>query len=78
MELYKELLAKVLAQEEIHITFPNLHVNAKEIVEPQSYRALQEIKAVIEDDSLSDFMCIEEIVCVLERIGSSGGCRHDV
>ena len=78
MELYKELLVKVLAQEEIHITFPNLHLNASELIELQSYHALQEIKAIIQDDSLSEFECIEEIVCVLERIGSSGGSRHDL
>jgi len=77
VELYKELLAKVLEQEAIHVVFPCLNINASEIVELQCYRALKKIKAIIEDDSLSDFMCIEEIVCVLEEIGSSGSTRHD-
>ena len=38
------------------------------------------IKAVIEDDSLTDETCfakIEEIVCILESVGSGGGSRHD-
>ena len=38
------------------------------------------IKEIIEDDTLDDpecFMKIEEIVCVLEEVGSSGGIRHD-
>lgn len=44
------------------------------------YQALEKIKAVVQDDSLSDgecFMRIEEIVCALEDLGSGGGPRHD-
>ena len=43
----------------------------------ESFEALQKIKALIEDDGLSDFECVEEIICVLEEIGSLGGGRHD-
>ena len=77
MNLYQEILIKMLAKEEIHIVFPNLQLNASEIVEHQCYQALNQIKAIIKDDSLSDFECIEEIVCILEQVGSSGGNRHD-
>ena len=38
---------------------------------------LQRIKAVIDNDSLSDFDCVEEIVCIFEEFGSDGGSRHD-
>ena len=77
MELYKEILARVLEKEALHVTFPNLELNAKEIVELQCYQALQRIKAIIEDDNLSDCACVEEIVRVFECIGSDGGNRHD-
>lgn len=80
MELYKEILAKILADEEIQITFPNLKTNPTEIVDSESYRALQKIKAVINDDNLTDsecFMKIEEIICILESLGISSGTRHD-
>ena len=77
MDLYKEILSKVIQQEHIEITFPNLQITAAEIVEGKSYQALQKIKAIIEDDSLSDFMCVEEIVCLLKALGSDGGFRHD-
>lgn len=80
MELYKEILAEVLAHQEIQITFPNLQINPTEIVELKSYQALQKIKAVITDDSLSDsecFMKIEEIISIFETLGSNGGTRHD-
>lgn len=77
MELYKEILAKVLEQQAIYVVFPGLHISAAEIVELQCYQALEKIKTIIRDDSLSEFMCIEGIVCVLEEIGSDGGTRHD-
>ena len=46
----------------------------------ESDRALQKIKAVIDDDSLDDPNCfykIEAIVALFEALGSDGGSRHD-
>ena len=40
MELYKEILAGVLAHQEIQINFPNLQITPTEIVELKSYQAL--------------------------------------
>lgn len=77
MDLLKDILAKIIAEEEINIVFPTLKINATEIVEMESYKTLQKIKNIIEDDALSDFECIEKIVCVFEDIGSNGGGRHD-
>ena len=78
MELYKELLLQILSEENMQILFNNLNVN--ELLESVCYRTLCRIKEIIEDDTLDDpecFMKIEEIVCVLEEVGSSGGIRHD-
>ncbi len=50
------------------------------LVEMRCFRAIQKIKAVIEDDSLEDpecFLKIEEIICVLEELGAGSGGRHD-
>lgn len=77
MDLFKEILINILMNEEINVNFPNLKFSATEIIEIESFKALQKIKTIIEDDSLSDFDCIEEIVCVFEKIGSGGGIRHD-
>ena len=80
MELYKELLAHALTRGEIQITFPNEKPDIPKILEGECYIALQKIKAIIEDDSLTDEACfwrIEEIVRVLEELGSNGGNRHD-
>lgn len=80
LDLYKEILVKVLENQEINISFSNLKVDAKEIVQLESYKALQKIKTIIEDDSLEDEECfikIEEIVSIFESLGSGGGNRHD-
>jgi len=80
MELYRDLLVKLLENEEIRIEFPNLSISPSELVEMRCYNALKEIKAIIEDDRYSDkecFMKIEKIVCLLEDLGSDGGLRHD-
>ena len=80
MELYRDLLIKLLENEEIKIEFPNLNVSPSELIEMRCYNALKEIKAIIEDDRYSDkecFMKIEKIVCLLEDLGSDGGLRHD-
>ena len=77
MESLKEILEKVLEKEEINVIFPNLKMSVVEIVETECYQALQKIKAVIEDDILEDFECIEKIVCIFEEMDSNGGNRHD-
>lgn len=80
MQLYKEILTQILSNQEIHITFPNLNINPTVIIQSESYQALQKIKAVIHDDSLTDnecFMKIEEIICIFEALGSNDRTRHD-
>ena len=81
MELYKEILAHALTYGgEVKVVFSGEEGNLAKLVEGECYQALKKIKAVIQDDSLEDEACfqkIEEIVCILESIGSSGGCRHD-
>ena len=80
MDLYAEILAHYLQQQDAQIIFPNLQLNAKEIVEMECYRALDKIRAIIRDEQYTDENCImkiEEIVCALEDVGSHGGIRHD-
>ncbi len=80
MKLFKEILIEVLQNEKVEVSFPNLTYDANSVVEMVCYDALKEIKAIIEDDSLEDsdcFLKIEEVIQVLERMGSDGGYRHD-
>lgn len=76
MELYKEILSKILMHGAPVDTFESIN----RIIELECYKTLKRIKSIVEDESLSDedcFMKIEEIVCAFEELGSSGGCRHD-
>ena len=79
MELYKEILGHALTFGEVKLTFAG-ECDLAKIVEGECYQALKKIKAVIQDDSLTDSECflkVEEIVNVLESVGSGGGGRHD-
>jgi len=78
MELFQEILVRAFQQGKIRIEFPEIHY--ADIVEGVCYQALKKIKEIIEDESLDDCECfrkIEAVICVLEDVGSDGGCRHD-
>lgn len=81
MELYQEILCHVFANEKIQVFFPNLiNTDVTKIVELECYKALGKIKAILEDDTLADSECfqqIEEIICTFEDLGAGGGSRHD-
>ena len=81
MDLYKKILANILENEDVHIVFPNLKINPTEIIELESYKALNRIKEIIDDESLNDeecFLKIEEIILVFEQWNGLDGYRHDV
>ena len=78
MELYAEILARALSEQRIQVTISG--VDLQRLAEDTCCRALRDIKAILEDDTLSDGTCfekIEAIVRVCERLGSDGGNRHD-
>lgn len=81
MELYQEILCHVLANEKVQASFPKLiNTDVTKIVELECYKALGKIKAILEDDTLADSECfqqIEEIIYTFEELGSGGGSRHD-
>lgn len=78
MELYKELLIRALQDGHLTVSFQDFNPN--ELLESKCYQALCKIKAIIEDASLEDDACfnqIEQIIYTLEELGSNGGFRHD-
>ncbi len=80
MDFYREIIINVLKDENVKVSFPDLKLDAKKIVELECYKALKEIRNILDDDSLDDATCfqkIEEIVCVFEEMGFNGGSRHD-
>ena len=80
MELYEEILVKALSQQHMEVTFPDLKQDAQALVREKYYRAVEEIRDIIRDMSLTDPECyqkIEAIIACLEEMGSDGGARHD-
>ncbi|MEF9988494.1 MAG: hypothetical protein RR797_05410 [Christensenella sp.] len=57
-----------------------IHAEINEIIELKCAAVLQQIKDVIDDDTLDDIKCferIEKIIRIFEKMGSDGGNRHD-
>ena len=76
MELFREIRREYLREK----SRKHRKMRAEAMVGKVCYRALCEIKKIVEDETLSDKECfyrVEAIVRVLERIGSNGGFRHD-
>ena len=76
MELIKDMIDEEL-KIIISVALKQIDIDYAKIIELKSLQALEKIKTVIEDDSLSDFECVERIVRIFENIGSNGGNRHD-
>ena len=82
MELYEEIILHALRNERaiISVSFPDMKLNAQELVGAASYGALIGIQHILKDDTLNDEECfykIEEIVRIFENMGSGCCNRHD-
>ena len=75
MELINQILAKNLLNEEItaELIMPDISHKIDKIM----YHMLVKIKEALEDDTLEDFECIEEIVRIYEKYGNGVSYRHD-
>ncbi len=52
-------------------------IDADQIADSNAINILDKIKQIINDDSLTDFEAIEQIVCLLEENNINCGSRHD-
>lgn len=83
MDLYFDMLARLIREKKVEVVFPDLPKNPRELmelIEMRSYKALCEIQEILKTECYSDEDCvmkIEEIVCKFEEIGSNCGIRHD-
>ncbi len=80
MELYHDMLCKILESEEFQVLLPKWKMSIEEMIEMKCYQALNEIKKILEDESLNDSDCfesIEKIITVFETLGSGINERHD-
>ena len=79
MQIYEEILAHYLASENSQILFPQLKLDALQIAESECFRVLEKIRTILDDQTLEDNTCfeqIEQIVCALESAGIYT-TRHD-
>lgn len=79
MKLYSAILMTILAKEEVEVTFPNLNADVNKLMESECYRALEKMKAALDDLSISDeeaFFKISNIMLELETSGWSGMHRN--
>lgn len=76
MELINELLCKDIGRSLIEY-FNVIEIDCNKIVQTNALKALEEIKRMIHNDKLDDFMMIDEIAGVFMRYNiDTGGC-HD-
>ena len=76
MELYKEMYFKIKHDAKTDLTNEEI----TRIVENKCYVTLCEIRDILRNPGFDDDQCfdkIEEIVYLFEKLGSSGGSRHD-
>ena len=79
MELIEELFVRFIKSEHFSIELSK-EFNFESIVEKECYKALNEIKEIIQNNDLEDAECfwrIEKIICLLESMGIDCGGRHD-
>jgi len=78
MDLATEILTNIIENhKEVNISINVPQKDIEKLFSDTCYKALVDIQSLIENEELSDFMCVEGIVQIFERIGSSGGFRND-
>ena len=70
MELFKEILINILAREGIQSSLQDLDMIVVEAIESECCRSLEKIRAILDDQNLSDFQCIKKIRHVCEKTGA--------
>ncbi|MBQ2718700.1 MAG: hypothetical protein IJF73_01390 [Clostridia bacterium] len=77
MELWQVLLKNATEEREGE---GGVEIDTEKLFEKECYKVLERIRAILNNDSLTDSECfekIESVVCLFEEIGSDGGSRHD-
>lgn len=75
--LMRAALSSAIESGRLQCDFTGPSFNINEAFRLKTFQALAAIRAILDDDTLDDFMCVEKIVQVFEWLGSGGGSRHD-
>lgn len=76
MDIKLELLSNCIC-DAICENFDTLNINQKELIDTKATKILGEIKEVICNDELDDFMAIDKIVDIFSAHNIDVGGRHD-
>ncbi len=76
MNIKLELLSNSISDTVVQ-SLRNISIDADKIADTTAINALSEIQKVIQNDDISDFDAVEEIVCIFEKYKISAGARHD-
>ncbi len=76
MNIKLELLSNSISDTVVQ-SLRNISIDADKIADTTATSALSEIQKVIQNEDISDFDAVEEIVCIFEKYKISAGVRHD-
>ena len=60
-ELYFEMLIAALVKENMHLTFPDFKLGPDKVIRLSCHQTVEKIKAILNDDSLTDAECFARI-----------------
>ncbi len=72
LELLSDTISDIVMQR-----LGDIDIDADKIADTTAISALSEIQNVIQNEDISDFDAVEEIVCIFEKYKISAGARHD-
>lgn len=72
LELLKGFISDIIMQR-----LEDINIDADKIADTTAINALAEIQNVIQNEAISDFDAVEQIVCIFEKYKISTGIRHD-
>lgn len=76
MDIKSKLLSKTIADTIVH-RLNMLDIDANTLIDSAAVLILSEIQEVIQNDNISDFDAIEQIVRIFEKNEINAGGRHD-
>lgn len=76
MNIKLELLSDTIS-DIVMKNLESINIDADQIADTMATNALSEIQSVIQNDDISDFDAVEEIVNIFEKYKISAGIRHD-
>lgn len=72
LELLKGFISDIIMQR-----LEDINIDADKIADTTAINALAEIQNVIQNEAISDFDTVEQIVCIFEKYKINAGIRHD-